>query len=70
MEECAENVDETKLTEMALAENENSYKRSPCTVYIALFWIFFTINVGGVSAYFIYFHGRLKKMFTCETAIY
>ena len=70
MEECAGNVDETKLTEMALAENENSYKSSPCTVYIALFWIFFTINVGGVSASFIYFHGRLKKMFTCETAIY
>ena len=70
VEECAENVDEAKLTEIALAENENSYKCSPCAVYIALFWIYFTINVGGVSAYFIYFHGRLKKMFTRQTAIY
>ena len=69
-EECGENVDKAKLTEIALAENENSYKCSSCAVYIVLFWIFFTINVGGISAYFIYFHGRLKKMFTCETTIY
>ena len=60
VEECGENVDEAKLTEIALAENENSYKCSACAVYIVLFWIFFTSNVGG-SAYFIYFHGRLKK---------
>ena len=70
VEECGENVDEAKLTEIALAENENSYKCSSCAVYIVLFWIFFTINVGGISAYFIYFHGRLKKMFTRETTIY
>ena len=70
VEECGENVDEAKLTEIALAENENSYKCSSCAVYIVLFWIFSTINVGGISAYFIYFHGRLKKMFTRETTIY
>ena len=69
-EECGENVDKAKLTEIALAGNENSYKRSSCTVYIVLFWIFFTINVGGISDYFIYFHGCLKKMFTCERTIY
>ena len=28
VEECGENVDEAKLTEIALAENENSYKCS------------------------------------------
>ena len=70
VEECGENVDEAKLTEIALAENENSYKCSFCAVYIVLFWIFYTINVGGISAYFIYFHERLKKMFTRETTIY
>ena len=37
MEECQENVDEAKLTEITLAENENSYKCSSCTVHIVLF---------------------------------
>ena len=70
VEKCGENVDEAKLTEIALAENESSYKCSSCTVYIVLFGIFFTINVAGIGAYFIYLHGRLKKMFTRETTIY
>ena len=70
VEECGENVDVPKLTEIALAENENSYKCSPWTVNIVLFWIFFTINVGGIGAYFIYFHGGLQKMFTRETTVY
>ena len=53
-----------KLAKITLAENENenSYKFSLCSVYIALFSIFFTINVSGVGAYFIYFHWCLKKM--------
>ena len=70
VEECDENVDEEKWTEIALAENENIYKYSSCVVYIVLFWVFFTINVCGISAYFIYFRGHLKKMFTSETIIY
>ena len=70
VEQCKENIDQAKLTEMVLAENENSYKCSSCPLYIVLFWIFFTTNIGGISAYFIYFHGRLKKMFTRETTIY
>ena len=55
---------------MALTKNENDYKSSSCVVYIVLFWIFFTINVGGISAYLIYFHERLKNMLTRETTIY
>ena len=70
IEECTETVEEVKLAKITLAENENSYKCSSCTVYIVLFWIFFTINVGGIGAYFVYFHGYLKKMFTRETTIY
>ena len=70
MEEYGENVDETKLAEIALAENKNSYKCSSCTVYIVLFWIFFTISIAGIVAYFIYFHGRLKMIFTRETTTY
>ena len=69
-EECGENVDEAKLTEIALDENENNYKYSSWVVYIVLFWIFVTINAGGISAYFIYFHLHLKKTFTRETTIY
>ena len=37
VEECGENVDETKLTEIALVENQNGYKCSFCAVYIVLF---------------------------------
>ena len=59
-----------KLAARTLAENENSYKCSSCTVYTVLFGIFFTINVGGVGAYFIYFRGYLRNMFTRETTIY
>ena len=70
VDECTETVEEVKLAETTLAENEISYKCSSCTVYTVLFWIFFTINVGGIGAYFVYFHGYLKKMFTRETTIY
>ena len=68
--ECGKNVDEAKLTEIALAENENSYKCSFFTVSIVFFFIFFTINVGAISAYFVYFRRCLKKIFARETTIY
>ena len=70
VDECTETVEEVKLTKITLAENENSYKCSSYTVYTVLFWIFFTIDVGGIGAYFVYFHGYLKKMFIRETTIY
>ena len=54
IEEYTETVEEVKLAKLTLAKNEISYKCSSCTVYIVLFWIFFTINVGGISAYFIF----------------
>ena len=58
-----------KLATITLAENENSYKCSSCTVYTVLFWIFFTINVGGIGAYFIYILGYLRRLFTREATI-
>ena len=71
VDECTETVEEVKLATITLAENENSYKCSSCTVYIVLLWIYFAINVGRIGAYFVYFHGYLKKMFTTqETTIY
>ena len=30
-------------------------------MYAALFWIFFTIKIGGIGAYFVYFYCYLKK---------
>ena len=61
IEEYTETVEEVKLAKVTLAENENNYKCSSSTVYTVLFWIFFTINVGGIDAYFVYFHWYLKK---------
>ena len=49
------------LARITYTENKNNYKCSSCTVYTVLFWIFFTINVGGTDAYCIYFHWYLKK---------
>ena len=63
--ECIETVEEVKL-----AKNKNSYKCSSCTGYTVLFWIFFTINVGGIGVYFIYFRGYLRRLFTRERTIY
>ena len=61
VDEFPETVEEVKLAKITLAENKNSYKCSSCSMYPALFWIFFTINVGGIGAYFISFHWYLKK---------
>ena len=65
VDECTETVEEVKLAKITLAENENSYKCSSCTVYTVLFWIFFTINIGGIGAGFVYFYWYLKKR--CST---
>ena len=61
IEKCTETVEEVNFAKINLAENENSYKCSFCTVYTVLFWIFFTINVGGIGAYFVYCHWYLIK---------
>ena len=70
VDECTETVEEVKPAIITLAENENSYKCSSCTVYIMFFWILFTTNVSEIGVYFDYFHWYLKKMFTRETTIY
>ena len=70
VDECNEAVEEVKLAKITLAENENGYKYSSCTMYTALFWIVFTVNVGGIGASFIYFRGYLRRVLTRETTIY
>ena len=61
VDECTETVEEVKPALITLAENEDSYKCSSWTVYTVLFWIFSTINIGEINAYFVYFYWYLKK---------
>ena len=53
VDECAETVEEVKLAKITLAKNENKYKCNSCTLYIVLFSILFTINLG-IGALFIF----------------
>ena len=43
VDECTETIEEVKIAKITLAENENSYKCSSCTVYIMLMIVVFTI---------------------------
>ena len=52
VDECGEAVEEVKLAKIALAENENSYKCSSCTVYIVLMIVVFTI-CAEITTYFV-----------------
>ena len=54
VEECTENIEETKLDEKTTAKNENKHKCSSCTLYIVLFSIIFIINIG-IGIYFVYY---------------
>ena len=60
VEQCTETNEEVKLAKITLAENENKHKCSFSTLYIVLFSIIFTINVG-IGTYFLYFYCYLKK---------
>ena len=60
VDECTETVEEVRLAKITLAENENSYKCSSCTVYIVLMIVVFTI-CAGISAYFVYYNWSLVK---------
>ena len=70
VDECTETIEEVKPAKITPAENKNSYKYSSCTVYTVLFWISFTINVGGIGAYFVYFRGYLRRVYSRETTIH
>ena len=60
VEECTETVEEVKLAKIALAENENRYKCSSCTLYIVLMIVIFTIYAG-IGTYFVYCNWSLVK---------
>ena len=62
-EECTENIEETRVVEINSTECnsvENKCKHNSCTLYIVLYSIVFTINIG-IGSYFLYFHWYLKK---------
>ena len=63
VEECTENIEETRLVEKTSAKNKNNHKCSSCTLYIVLFSIIFTINVG-IGTCFVYSCWYLKKDIT------
>ena len=48
IEECNENIEETSLI------NSTKCESNSCILYIVLFSIFFTINIG-IATYFIYY---------------
>ena len=54
IDDCNETIDEVKLTKITFAENENSCKCNTCILYIVLFSIFFSVNVG-IATYFVYY---------------
>ena len=64
VDECTETVEEVKLAEITVAENENSYKCSSCTLYILLMVVVFTV-FAGIRAYFVYYNWSLVKNVSC-----
>ena len=52
VEECTQNIDEVKLAKITLAEHGNMCKCS-CTLYIELFSVFLTKNIG-IGTSFVY----------------
>ena len=55
VEECTETDEEVKLAKVISDEDKNKHKCSSCTLYIVLFSIIFTINVG-IGTYFACFY--------------
>ena len=50
IEECNENIEETSLVKI----NSTKCKHNSCILYIALFSIFFTINIR-IATYLVYY---------------
>ena len=62
VDECDETTDEVKI----VGENKNKY--NSCILYIVLFSIYFTINVG-IGAYFVYYkyvNRNKENVFKCD----
>ena len=62
-----------KLAKITSAEDENKHKCSSCALYIVLFSIIFTFNVG-IATFFVYYkymnwdkETGVKESFNCQT---
>ena len=55
IDECTETIEEVKLAQIILFENENNYKYNSCRVYIVLMIVVFTIFTG-ITIYFVYYN--------------
>ena len=60
IKECNETIEEVKLAEITLFENENNYKYNSCRVYIVLIVAVFTIFTG-ITVYLVYYNWSLIK---------
>ena len=67
IKDCTETVEEETLAKTTSAENQNKHKYSSRTLYIVLFSIIFTINVG-ICTYIVYLQRYLKKDLTRVTS--
>ena len=59
-DEFTETIEEVKLAEITLFENENNYKYNSCRVYIVLMILVFTIFTG-ITVYLVYYNWCLIK---------
>ena len=50
IEECNENIEERSLVKI----NSTKCKHNSCMLYVVLFLIFFTINIG-IGSYFVFY---------------
>ena len=64
-DQCTQTVKEVKL-----AENENSYKCNSYILYIVLFSIFLTINVGIVAYFACYKYMNRNKENVCKMIMF
>ena len=60
IEEGNETIEEVKLGNITIFENETNYKYGSCKVYIVLMIVDFTICTG-ITIYFIYYNWCLIK---------
>ena len=60
VDECTETIEEVKLAEITLAENESENKYCSCTVHIVLVIVIFTIFTG-ITIDFVYCNWSLIK---------
>ena len=60
IDECTETIEEVKLAEITLTENENENKYSSCKVFIVLMIVVIKIFTG-ITIYFVYYNCSLIK---------